>query len=398
MITRILRRISRQTSSNQIYIHACKIAYPRIPNVIVPDIQSTPLDVAIAKRLLIAYRLASESFQARQSGKDDLWTITKNYQRQFLELLSRNNPEELAAYLCNMSRHDATIGTVQGNHEFHRIKRNPIYRRFLSIRIKDQLVALAEAVCALACENPEQGLCGKNIHMDSDTLVDNISSVIGIKITPPNIDGGLLKIKTTRGLFDIRDLNAIYTAYLLSKTVRTKTERICEIGGGIGKVAYWSHLLGFKSYTIIDLPHINVLQGYYLLKTLPEGMVRLYGESIENGNANLEILPAFEIEQIHSNRYQIVLNQDSFPEIDGEVVTGYLKWIHRVSSGYFLSINHESKSPYGEKQFHISVPELINDVGGYDRMYRFPYWLRKGYVVELYRVNKNDFLMQKNES
>jgi len=187
MIKRLLRWILRQKSYKKIYIHACKISDLTIPNVIVPDIQSTPHDVAIAKRLLVAYRHASESFVASwQSGKNDLWTSIKKLQGCFLELLSRNDPEELAAYLCNMSRHDATIGTVQGNHEFHRIKRDPIYRRFISIRIKDQLVSLAEAVGALACENPEQGLWGKNIHIDSDELVDKISEVIGIKIAPPD--------------------------------------------------------------------------------------------------------------------------------------------------------------------------------------------------------------------
>jgi hypothetical protein len=127
--------------------------------------------------------------------------------------------------------------------------------------------------------------------------------------------------------------------------------------------------------------------------------VRLYRESIKNGNANgyVEIFPTFEIEQVNSDRYKLVVNQDSFPEINGETVIAYIKWIHRVSGRYFLSINHESKPPYGEKQFHVSVPELMNEVGGYARIYRVPYWLRKGYVVELYRVIKNKFPVQKNE-
>lgn len=38
----------------------------------------------------------------------------------------------------------------------------------------------------------------------------------------------------------------------------------------------------------------------------------------------------------------------------------------------------------GRGRRQISVPNIAVEVGGLARRYRFPYWLRKGYVVELY--------------
>jgi len=76
------------------------------------------------------------------------------------------------------------------------------------------------------------------------------------------------------------------------------------------------------------------------------------------------------------------------PRVRAVVVadTEYLRWIRRVCHGSLMSINQESKPPYGEGLAHVSVPELTGEVGGYELAYRFPHWLRAGYVVELYRI------------
>jgi hypothetical protein len=59
-------------------------------------------------------------------------------------------------------------------------------------------------------------------------------------------------------------------------------------------------------------------------------------------------------------------------------------WV-RSSSKYFLSINHESRPPYGAGR-QLNVPELVDEVGAFDLRSRSLYWLRKGYVVSLYEV------------
>ena len=243
---------------------------------------------------------------------------------------------------------------------------------------KDKLVSLAEAFGVIACENPEQGVFGESLYLDTETLAKGISKKLGFPATPPPIDGGLLKIVAGHALFNERDLNAIFTAFTLATY---KPSSVCEIGAGSGRVAYWSHRLGMRRYILVDLPHINAVQGFYLLKALPDAAIRLHGEPLPE--AELAVLPVSAIETV--GKVDVVLNQDSFPEIDRDVVIGYLEWIKR-NARRFISINHESKPRHRLGQ-QLSVPELIAEVGGLRLKSRNPYWLRKGYVIEVYEVS-----------
>jgi hypothetical protein len=360
-----------------------------VTGVIVADKLPTADDVAIAGRLLAAHRASRASAPALAVGaRDDVWTQITADQGGFAAVLQRGDAGELAAYLCNVSRHDASIGITQGDGEHRRLTRDPAYRRFVALMATDKLVSLAEAVGVAAVENPEQGSWGNSLRCDPAELVDRISERIGIDVAPPDVDGGLLKIDTGRGLFHERDANAIYAAYLLRQTTRGLARpRICEIGGGSGRVAYWSRRLGPGSYTLVDLPHVNVVQGWYALKSLPAGDVSLYGEQAAGTAAGLRILPAHAIAELHEPSFDIVLNQDSFPEMNAATVADYLVWIAHTCQGSLMSINHESKPAYGPDLAHISVPELAAAAGTFELTSRFPYWLRRGYVVELYRVS-----------
>jgi len=343
--------------------------------VLVADKRAGADDVAIANRLLASYRAATARQAARQP---DLWTQIAQRQRGFEEVLTTGDAERLAQYLCNVSRHDASHGITQGEAAYKRLRGVPPYRAFIARMARDKLVSLAEAVGALPAENPEQGAYGKTVALGLGEIVDRISDQIGISITPPDIDGGLLKIDTGRGLFGERDANAIYTAWLLKGLA---PRSVCEIGGGSGRVAYWSRRLGLAPYTLIDLPRTNVVQGYYLLKTLPS--VALYGESEP---ADVTVLPDHAIGE-PPTRFDVVLNQDSFPEIAREVVDGYLAWI-RAHAERFVSINHENAPSGADGARQLNVHELLEGADGFELQQRWPYWLRRGYVVEIYRVRR----------
>jgi len=369
--------------------HGVRGRWPATPSVVVPDKQPTPADVAIANRLLVASRLATAADLAPAADRIDLWTEIRGRQDGLAAILRRENPDELAAYLCNFARHPAGHGIVQGDIEFDRIARDRAYRRFIATMTRDKMISLAEAVGALAVENPEQGDFGRSNRCELEQLAAAISERLGIDIAPPDIDGGLLKVPVARGTFGERDLNAIYTAWLLRLSLDGRQgPRVCEIGGGTGRVAYWSHRLGLTAYTIVDLPYVNVMQGYYLLKALGENKVVLYGErGVDDDDGRVRILPSHAVPSQSARDFDLVLNQDSFPEMSASTVGDYLTWIRDSRRPRLMSINHESKPPYGENRVQVSVPEAIRASGGFRMTQRFPYWLRQGYVVEIYRVD-----------
>lgn len=380
-------RLSREEGRRRRMViqHAWSQTRPTAAGGFVPDKVPTTEDVAIAGRLLAAFRAASEDEEgAPIEDPAAVWTQISRRQHRFASILGRGDAEELAAHLCNVSRQDASEGITQGEAEYERLVRDRFYRSYVLLSAKDKLVSLAEAVGARAVENPEQGPFGAALHEDPTELVTRIGERLGVAIAPPDVDGGLLKLRTGRGQFGERDLNAIYTAWLLSSLSASRAAtRVCEIGGGSGRVAYWSHQLGLRAYTIVDLPRTNVVQGYYALKSIPGNRVSLYGERETDG---LRILPARAIADIREPTYDLVLNQDSFPEMSPETVADYLAWIRTCCSGRLVSINHESKPSRGDGVSQVSVPESIEKLGGFSLEQRFPYWLRRGYVLEVYRV------------
>jgi hypothetical protein len=365
---------------------------PEIPRVIVPDIEPSEVDEAIAVRLITSYRACKEEEAAHPAIGEDIWSAIRGLQARFFATLESGDPKALAAHLCNMSRHDATIGISQGNEEYRWITSSPDYEYFRALLIKDKMVSFAEAVGAIRCECPEQGAWGQHLHADIDVLLHALEGCVGISLAPPEIDGGLIKVRAGSGLFHDRDLHAQFAGWSM-REIAGPNATICEIGGGVGRAAYWAQRFGLGRYTIIDLPHVNVLQGYYLLKSLPTDQVRLYGESF--GNPRVTVWPYFEKHRIASGEADIVFNQDSLPEIHHAAALDYIAWARKVSRRWFYSINQEAAEAYtqrfgepgGESDPKQNVVgALIAKAHGFRRVMRAPYWLRRGYTSELYEV------------
>jgi hypothetical protein len=372
--------------------HEIGSTLPNIPGGITPDIESTPIDVEIAERLLVAYSASDRERKRYLPGAADLWSSIGKLQIEFFALLESGNPEALAAYLCNMARHDATIGITQGPQEHAFILSNPDYAYFRRLLIKDRLISFAEATGAIRYECPEQGPCGEHFHGDIDVLLRKLEERVGISLIPPPIDGALFKVPAGGGGLHDRDLYAQCSAWSLRELVGPGAS-VCEIGGGVGRCAYWAQRFKLGRYTLVDLPHINVLQGYYLLKSLPGNAVALFGETGED--ADVRVLPSFAKDQVLDDEVDIVLTQDSLPEIHEDVALDYIAWSRRVSRKWLYSINQEAAAAYTQDfcapadesdQKQNVVRELVARSGGFRNVMRTPYWLRKGYVAELFKV------------
>jgi hypothetical protein len=143
--------------------------------------------------------------------------------------------------------------------------------------------------------------------------------------------------------------------------------RHCVPGSGTGRALY-AHQWGLGQYTIVDLPMSNVAQAAFLGAALGEDAVCLTGES----RPGIRILTPKWLFAT-DDRFDVVLNTDSLTEMPPETAIRYAQ-IAMVRAGKLLSINHEA--------YDVLVHDLAPLVGR--SLCRAPYWLRHGYVEELF--------------
>ena len=159
---------------------------------------------------------------------------------------------------------------------------------------------------------------------------------------------------------------------------------ICEIGAGLGGVAYYSHLLGSPRHAIVDLPIINLLHGFYLIRSLPNATVRLYGED-GVGEPDISIHPTWDF-GAPATSADLLFNSDSMPEMHRRYAIDYLQRAPGVIRHGFLSVNQEARAPQYGVETQPTVRDLVAEAGGFRRVSRSRHWLRPDYVDEFYAL------------
>jgi hypothetical protein len=342
--------------------------------------RESAVDTRIAARIQAAYRKALAENEGNQNS---LWQeIERAHHGKFLDCLCSADPLPLARYLGNIFNESILWGIDQPA-EHTQLFASPEQQATYATHLKDRLLALSEALGCIPVENPEQGHWGKNFTLDPEEVVDRIQDFLCIDTRPPEVAAGCFGLQTSKGLFNYHDINAIYVAWRLRSLLADIAQpRVCEIGAGMGKVAYYATRMGIQHYTIVDLPQINAVQAFYLISALPEQSVSLLGEP---SNTPIQILPFWRYPQFPERGFDLVLNQDSLPEMGHAAAVSYIKHTAEKSKYFFLSINQEGEevmTPDGHRE-HI-VWQLVKQCPAYQRLYRFPFWLRRGYVEELY--------------
>lgn len=309
-------------------------------------------DLAIAERVMHAYHKALKDENRKDVG--DIWDLIQERHGDFMEV--RNTPSYLSSYLSNMHNKSITFGVSSATN----LKDTGMFT-------KDQLIILAEALGVLPYN--VDGV----MEYDSPALVKAIEVKMGINLALPNVDGGIDKLSIGDGYYVHRDFWSAYLAWLIKDY-----KSVAEIGGGIGKVAIYAKRLGVKNYAIYDLPIINLVQAWYLIKC---GMnVVLYGETrVEEA---IEILPYWTFVR---RQPDVVLNADSFPEMDASIVTDYLKKIKGMNVP-LISVNAEEEGIYGNGRKHLVVGNIAREVGLY-RISRQPFWFSRNYAHEVYNAS-----------
>lgn len=244
------------------------------------------------------------------------------------------------------------------------------------------LIMLDHALGINGIKNPEGYRNGIYPHTSADKssdteILSNIEKAIGFKIHLPSFIGGLNETKTDYGIYSMRHLCYLWVAKRIIDMLPERTCRIIEIGGGIGLLGYFLDKLGYYDYTVIDLAHQNAIQSYFLYKNLPERDIILSKETDDpyddRYKKSIKILHTSDFKNAPSSRYDIMINMDGLTEFSINTAKAYA---HSNCAPLFFSINHEVNF-FRVIQIVPPIKKLV---------YRNLFWLRKGYVEELYSI------------
>jgi hypothetical protein len=356
------------------------------------DTSPTPVDgedILIAERLLKAFYAAKE-FERTNSPADlvpreGIWEMMKyEFHPEFDRVLLAKDPTDLAVHLSNAFRLPTTHGLGPGRMVFEAAQ-NPNSADEFAATILDRIVIAAEALGVLPYENPEQGRYGDNVYENIGDVLDGLEAELGTPLGLPPIMGRF-GLRVGHRIVDVRTADSAYVAWRIRTLLGKLNDcRVCEIGAGLARTAQLCSRIGVQQYTIFDLPVINVLQGYFLIKTCGKERVQLFGE--EGANPPIRVFPYWKLFEAPEGYFDLCLNQDSLPEIPGHIARKYIAEMPRIAR-LFLSINQEGGGPTGtEGMTQLIVPKLVDSNPGFRRIARHPYWVRRGYVEETYRLS-----------
>jgi hypothetical protein len=342
------------------------------------------VDVALCERLITAFDVATgrdeDEWQTR-----GLWArLFDVYQRELAETLDRRDAWALARLLASMFQQDFTHGLLLHAHVSS--SSSWLGSRILSLRTLDMLMSLAEALGVIPAEGPEQRRASTIFDGDAVELLGRIEQELGFDVDFPNvgapfgptIDGRLITLETPE---------LIYAALRLERAIRVHLPQsaqgeldIVEIGAGYGGMCHWYLRIqpDLGRYTLVDLPIMNVLQGYFLTRALGEGVVSFCGEP----RAQVHVLPNSALAQI-ATPFAVLVNKDSMPEMPYDAMLGYLEWAQSTCAGFFYNYNHEAATEVRGISAG-QVPEAVRQVGGFTRLTREHSWMRRGYAEEIY--------------
>lgn len=333
---------------------------------------------AACERVVDAYLAASA---AAEQAAPSMWASLEDRQSAFLQAVRARDVATVQQTLAGLFHDDLVtgLGRVHRLMPIHIAEGKP---RGMQLQVVDALVSLAEAtsVSRVTCIE-QQGVTAhiNALAIDPDSVLTGIVERTGLALEMPPV-GGNYGCRIGGRDVSIDSLVHAYTPYRLRQLGAGAGDRLVEIGGGYGCLAYICSRNGFADYTIVDLPWVNLLQGYLLIMALGADAVSLYGEP----ERAVKVRPFWEFFALPPRSVDVVINTDSLPEIGEETARRYIDGIARVTRRCFLSINQEAMVNWpgvGRQQY---VNGLVAEEPGLRLRHRQRYWMRQGYVEEVF--------------
>jgi len=373
--SRTARMLQSLRSCNNLFYEE-QIDFQNLP---LPEVTSRDFeipDTVVAMRLADVYCRAMEHGGSEGNG---VWErIHQEYHRQFAHDLITRNYNRIAHTLAGMFRNKIMYGLSSP-------EENKTYSR---LTLHDVVISLGISSGILPARNPNDLHAESLYHQDYREVLQKYSEIVGYDLAPPQV-GGIFGLEFNGNVVPLRHLFQIHAARRI-KTLSNAPVSCLEIGGGVGFLAYAAVKMGsVEDHCIIDLPIVNVLQGYLLLKSDLADCVELFGERSQGRKMNgprIRILPDNAVNDLDDRSFDVAVNLDSLPEMGYDTIRNYLRQIQRICRSYFLSVNQEHQRPGASGFSHGWVHEMIKEFPDISLVSRAPCWLRKGYVEELFRI------------
>lgn len=335
-----------------------------------------------AERVVAAYQRVMATQAMCDAG---MWTHAERRNATFIAALQGGNLSAVREHLASLFQ-SQLINGLGRFHENMAAQIRALAYLPIQLQFTDALVSLAEAVGAARLTSFEQDAQqhARALDHDLDVLFREIETRTALRLEFSNV-GGAYGCTVAGRRLAIDSLIHGYTVQRLRELDARPDWRFVEIGGGYGCLAELMHRHGFTNYAIYDLPWVNAIQGYFLILALPEKSVQLFGEP----PANMAVLPFWEFFDLPAQAADMVINTDSLPEMGAAIAASYIESIATVAPRFFFSINQEAKADveaFGPQQ---CVAEIVERTGGLRRVSRQRYWMRPGYVEEMFIPSGN---------
>jgi hypothetical protein len=322
-------------------------------------------DSQLIDRIVDAYRLA---IQTPLGNPDSMWLhgpLLEN-RRDIHEAIIAGNVASVQALLRDPGSTDLLLGFENLTRSFRSEHLQSLDPRAFAFGQYLNLLRLCEAVGVRRVRHYDQP---DPPQPEIEDLLVRLDQLFGFRVEFPNPFPDEWGVATKRGISSYRAPHALYQAWRIWQVVRRiKSPRVLEIGGGLGRTAYYARKFGVLDYTIIDIPMSLVAQANFLGRTVGPNQLQLHGERKIRASC-IKLLPPREFLTMIKG-YDLILNVDSLTEMARETAQAYCNAIHQCARA-FLSINHEG--------LPFTVAELMPH--GFDQ--RSPYWMRPGYVEEV---------------
>jgi hypothetical protein len=343
----------------------------------------TDKDIALCERLIKAYALATKHLAADERT-EGMWSWIFDVRQQGLaRSLAEGDARALATLMASMFQQDFVLGMAPGPLVTQSASRFPT--RAWGVKCLDGVVSLGEVLGVVPVENPEQGKAGAAFGRGLPGLFDSIEGALGFPLDFPDV-GAPAGLGVGDRLITPDTPDQLYAALRLRDALDlhlpgSAGPSVVEIGGGYGGMCLWFLRCRPDTgrYTIVDLPIVNAIQGYFLGRVLGGEKVAYYGE---NDDRRVRVVPDSALAE-EANPFDVLVNKDSLPEMPQEVMENYLRWGAHNCTGFFYSQNQETSMTFLDEPQGI-VHDAIRSLGGFTRVRRDRAWVRDGYVEEIY--------------